>query len=101
MDRGVWPATVHGVERVRHDLVTRPPSTATSPYIGCFPSVVISCLPFFWYCLYFQNCIVDKVYIKPRTELKYSSSSFPLLLCFNFKYNIEGKKNLFLFKIIN
>ena len=24
-DRGAWQATVHGVERVRHDLVTKPP----------------------------------------------------------------------------
>ena len=25
MERGAWPATVHGVARVRHDLVTKPP----------------------------------------------------------------------------
>ena len=25
MDRGAWCATVHGVTRVRHDLVTKPP----------------------------------------------------------------------------
>ena len=25
MDRGVWQATVHGVTRVGHDLVTKPP----------------------------------------------------------------------------
>ena len=25
MDRGAWPATVHGVTRVGHDLVTKPP----------------------------------------------------------------------------
>ena len=25
MDRGAWWATVHGVVRVRHDLVTKPP----------------------------------------------------------------------------
>ena len=25
MDRGVWWATVHGVERIRHDLATKPP----------------------------------------------------------------------------
>ena len=24
-DRGAWRATVHGVTRVRHDLVTKPP----------------------------------------------------------------------------
>ena len=25
MDRGAWKATVHGVARVGHDLVTKPP----------------------------------------------------------------------------
>ena len=25
MDRGAWQATVHGISRVRHDLVTKPP----------------------------------------------------------------------------
>ena len=25
LDRGAWQATVHGVARVRHDLVTKPP----------------------------------------------------------------------------
>ena len=25
MDRGVWRATVHGITRVRHDLLTKPP----------------------------------------------------------------------------
>ena len=25
MDRGAWQATVHGVERVRHDLASKPP----------------------------------------------------------------------------
>ena len=25
MDRGGWQATVHGVARVRHDLVAKPP----------------------------------------------------------------------------
>ena len=32
MDRGAWRATVHGVIRVRHDLVAKPPP----------PSVVLS-----------------------------------------------------------
>ena len=27
MDRGAWQATVHGVARVGHDLVTKPPRT--------------------------------------------------------------------------
>ena len=26
MDRGAWRATVHGIVRVRHGLVTKPPS---------------------------------------------------------------------------
>ena len=29
MDRGVWWATVHGVARVGHDLVTKPPPDTT------------------------------------------------------------------------
>ena len=29
MDRGVWGATVHGVARVSHDLVTKPPPSDT------------------------------------------------------------------------
>ena len=32
MGRGAWQATVHGVTRVRHDLVTKPPPT-THTYI--------------------------------------------------------------------
>ena len=27
MDSGAWQATVHGIARVRHDLVTKPPPT--------------------------------------------------------------------------
>ena len=29
MDRGAWQATVHGVARVGHDLVIKPPPTTT------------------------------------------------------------------------
>ena len=32
MDRGAWQVRVHGVARVRHDLVTKPP--APPPGIG-------------------------------------------------------------------
>ena len=32
MDRGAWQATVHGVARVGHDLVTKPPYM----YIGAY-----------------------------------------------------------------
>ena len=28
MDRGAWQATVHGVARVRHNSVTKPPPTS-------------------------------------------------------------------------
>ena len=31
MDRGDWQATVHGVTRVRHDLVTKPPPPRQYP----------------------------------------------------------------------
>ena len=40
-DRGTWQATVHGVARVRHDLVTEPPTTISSVQ---FISVAQSCL---------------------------------------------------------
>ena len=30
MDRGAWQATVRGVASVRHDLVTKPPTTGGS-----------------------------------------------------------------------
>ena len=33
MDRGVWQATVHGVTRVGHDLVTKPPPPLLTIYI--------------------------------------------------------------------
>ena len=29
MDRGAWQATVHGITRVGHNLVTKPSTTAT------------------------------------------------------------------------
>ena len=29
MDRGAWQATFHGVERVGHDLATKPPPPLT------------------------------------------------------------------------
>ena len=31
-DRGAWWATVHGVTRVRHDLVTQPPPCSLQHY---------------------------------------------------------------------
>jgi len=34
MDRGAWQATVHGVTRAGHDLVTKPPKT-TIKLIWC------------------------------------------------------------------
>ena len=36
MDRGAWQATVHGVARVRHHLVTKPPPNLGRIY--CFSS---------------------------------------------------------------
>ena len=40
MDRGAWWATVHGVSRVGHDLVTNPPPPPPPPpnTYGCLPS---------------------------------------------------------------
>ena len=34
MDRGAWWATVHGVARVGHDLVTKPPPTEINTRIN-------------------------------------------------------------------
>ena len=37
MDRGTWRATVHGVVKVGHDLVTAPPRTITlSTLLGLY-----------------------------------------------------------------
>ena len=33
MDRGAWQAKVHGITRVGHDLVTKPPLPPSSPLI--------------------------------------------------------------------
>ena len=58
MDRGAWQATVHGVTRVRHDLVTKPPQGYIVPNrniasiynnskwsIICKHSVSLCCIP--------------------------------------------------------
>ena len=34
MDRGAWQATVHGVARVGHDLVTKPPPSPPPPLLA-------------------------------------------------------------------
>ena len=34
MDRGAWQATVHGVTRVGHDLVTNPPNIISNPQLS-------------------------------------------------------------------
>ena len=34
MDRGVWPAAVHGVARVGHDLATKPPPSRQYPKLS-------------------------------------------------------------------
>ena len=33
MDRGAWRATVHGVERVGHDLATKPPELWSTAFL--------------------------------------------------------------------
>ena len=39
MDRGAWGPAVHGVARVRHDLVTKPPP----PSDGVFSNFIFVC----------------------------------------------------------
>ena len=34
MDRGAWQATVHGVTRVRYNLVTKPPPPTKVPKVA-------------------------------------------------------------------
>ena len=40
MDRGAWRATVHGVERVGHDLATKPPLPTGGAVIKNLPANV-------------------------------------------------------------
>ena len=50
MNRGAWQATVHGVTRVGHDLVTKPPPP--SPLAVKNLSVIYSQLPYLqFYCI--------------------------------------------------
>ena len=42
MDRGAWPATVHGVTRVGHDLATKPPPPRQEARMGLFHQPVDS-----------------------------------------------------------
>ena len=46
MDRGAWQATVHGVTRVRHDLVTKPPPPMYLIFVLCFLCTLLL-LPYF------------------------------------------------------
>ena len=54
MDRGTWRATQHGITRVRHNLVTKPPNTWDELSLDWLQ------LRKEWVCLnidqYFQNC---------------------------------------------
>ena len=38
MDRGAWRATVHGVTRVGHNLMTKPPTAAAAKSLQSFPT---------------------------------------------------------------
>ena len=42
MNRGAWQATVHGVTRVGHDLVTKPPPPSRV-FIFCLFVLVLDC----------------------------------------------------------
>ena len=47
MDRGAWQATVHGVARVGHDWVTKPPTSKGQMIIKDIPSFMTYCfIPF-------------------------------------------------------
>ena len=38
MDRGAWQATVHGVTRIRHNLLTKPPPLPRAYLISFYKS---------------------------------------------------------------
>ena len=38
MDRGAWRATVHGVTRVGHNLMTKPPTAAAAKSLQSCPT---------------------------------------------------------------
>ena len=68
MDRGAWRATVHGVTRVEHDLVTKPPP----PPPHCLV-ILYNCLDFpireqtTWWCI--KGCASFP--IKPRSLVEW------------------------------
>ena len=72
MDRGAWQATVHGVARVRHDLVTKPPP----------PTVNLECA------LKFGFLIMTVIHL---SALHWEHKCEKLLfLCYlNYKYSLE------------
>ena len=42
IDRGAWQVTVHGVARVRHDLVTKPPPLIHATTWMIFENILLS-----------------------------------------------------------
>ena len=42
MDRGAWQATVHGVTRVGHDLVTKSPYIYIYIYVCIYPMITMN-----------------------------------------------------------
>ena len=53
MDRGAWWTMVHGVTRVRHDLVTKPP-----------PPPMLHCVFYIYMCV----CVCKLIYIHTHTH---------------------------------
>ena len=54
VDQGAWRAMVHGISRVGHNLVNKPPSLAFKGYVNCTkfqPMLSEYLLSAYWYCV--------------------------------------------------
>ena len=81
MDRGAWQATVHGVTRVRHDLVTKPPPLTLTLEQHRFEMHVFTYMQIFFftikYCRYYRmGHWLNPWTLRADYEL---NSDFPLL----------------------
>ena len=56
MDRGPWWATIHGVARVRHDLVTKPPPKSVQMVTAAMKLK--------------DACSLEEIYDQPRQHIK-------------------------------
>ena len=77
MDRGAWQPTVHGVTRVKHDLVTKPPPVYKNKMKQCY---------FKWFNNQWINIFLYS-WILPKNELLKLFEILNTLLLFKFYHN--------------